>query len=116
MVAAISLQGVLAVEIVRGEVDADCYYDFLCKHLLPKLMPFNGHNEHSVIVQDNCAIHHVREVSDILHDAGVIVHYLPPYSPDYNPIEEAFTKVKLMMKAMEIEMELLDDIDTIVPC
>ena len=114
VIAAISLQGVLAIEIVRGGVDADCYYDFLCKQLLPKLMNFNGHNEHSVIVQDNCAIHHVYEVTTVLQDTGAIVHYLPPYSPDYNPIEEAFSKVKLMMKAMEVEMVLIDDIDTIV--
>ena len=51
-------------------------------------MPFDGQSEHCVVVQDNCAIHHVQEVNDALNDAGVIVQYLPPYSPDYNPIEE----------------------------
>ena len=114
VIAAISLQGILALQIVRGAVDADVYYTFVCKHLLPKLMPFDGQNEHCVVVQDNCAIHHVQEVTDTLHDAGVIAQYLPPYSPDYNPIEECFSKVKSMMKAMEVEMAFCDDIDTIV--
>ena len=48
----------------------------------------------SVFVLDNCAIHHVCEVQTMLEQVGVLVHYLPPYSPDFNPIEEAFSKVK----------------------
>ena len=107
--------GILALKNVRGAVDADVYYTFVCKYLLPKLMPLYGQSEHCVVVQDNCAIHHVQEVTDVLHDASVIVQYLPPYSPDYNPIEECFSKVKFMLKAMEVEMEFYDDIDTIIP-
>jgi len=52
---------------------------------------------------DNCSIHQVEEV-DVLKDAQVLTHSLPPYSPDYNPIELAFSKVKYMMKAMETEI------------
>ena len=37
-----------------------------------------------------------------------------PYSPDFNPLEEAFSKVKLIMKAMEVEMQIIEDIDTVV--
>ena len=44
---------------------------------MPKLMPFDGQNENSVVVQDNCTIHHLIEITDTLCDAGVIVHYLP---------------------------------------
>ena len=44
----------------------------------------------------------------------VLTHYLPPYSPDYNPIELAFSKVKYSLKAMEAEMQALQDIDTIL--
>ena len=54
-------------------------------------MPFDGFNPHSVVVLDNCAIHHVCEVQTMLEQVGVLVHYLPPYSPDF---EEAFSKVK----------------------
>jgi len=90
---AMSVQGILALHIVRGGVDADKYYDFLCRHL-QIFMPFDGDNEHSVVVLDNCSIHHVRGMDEILQDVGVIVQYLTPYSPDLNPIEEAFSKVK----------------------
>ena len=63
---------------------------------------------------DNCSIHQVEEVDEVLQDAQVLTHTLPPYSPDYNPIELAFSKVKYMMKALETEMLAVDDIDTII--
>ena len=49
----------------------------------------------------------------MIQEVGAIVHFLPPYSPDYNPIEEAFSKVKAEMKAMELEAQVLD-IETVV--
>ena len=76
-------------------------------------MPFDGKNENSVIVLD-CSVHHVDEVQRALSDCGVITHYLPPYSPDYNPIELAFSKVKYVIKSMEMEMQAIYDIETIV--
>ena len=73
------------------------FCDFVEKVLFPHLMPFDGVNPHSVIL-DNCSIHH--------NEIGAIVHFLPPYYPDYNPIEEAFSKVKAGMKAMEKEAQV----------
>ena len=63
---------------------------------------------------DNCSIHHVKETQNVLDDAGVITHYLPPYSPDYNPIELAFSKVKSSIKSMEAEKVAFDDIKLII--
>ena len=57
-------------------------------------MPFNGVNKHSVVVLDNCSVHHMEGVVAMIEEAGAIVHFLPPYSPDFNPIEETFAKVK----------------------
>ena len=113
-IAAISTRGLLALKIVRGGVDGDMFYDFVCTELLPKLMPFNGSNHNSVLLLDNCSIHHVPELQQVFRDAQVLTHYLPPYSPDYNPIELAFSKVKYLLKAMEAEMQALQDIDTIL--
>ena len=39
----------------------------------------------------------------MVYEVGALVHFLPPYSPDYNPIEEAFSKVKGQLKAMDID-------------
>ena len=81
-----STSGVLDCKVVRGKVDADVFYDFI--HTLPKLMPFNGHYPNSVVVLDNCAIHHVEEIAAAIESVGALVLYLPPYSPDFMPIEE----------------------------
>jgi transposase len=53
-------------------------------------------------VLDNCSIHHCAEVIETLKEIGVLVHFLPPYSPDLNPIEEAFSKVKTQLKSIDI--------------
>ena len=69
---------------------------------------------HSVVVLDNASIHHVDEVVKAIEDVGAIVHFLPPYSPDLNPVEEAFSKAKRMMQSLEQEMAEINDIETIV--
>ena len=40
-----------------------------------------------LVIMDNCSIHHVKETQTVVDDTGVVIHYLPPYSSDYNPIE-----------------------------
>ena len=125
--AAMSVNGIIALKIVQGSVDGDAFYDFVCT-LLPHLLPYDSHNQHSVIILDNCSIHHsviildncsihhVDEVDQVFKDTSALVHYLPPYSPDYNPIELAFSKVKYTLKAMETEMQELDDRNNCVAC
>ena len=49
---------------------------------------------------DNCSIHHVAHVTRLLQEIGVLVQWLPPYLPDFNPLEEAFSKVKLMQQSV----------------
>ena len=98
-IACLSVNGLLDVKTVKGTCTGDAFYDFVHTHLMPYLMPFNGVNPHSVVVLDNCSIHHVAGVKDMLEEVGVLVHYLPPYSPDLNPIEEAFSKVKYELRA-----------------
>ena len=54
---------------------------------------------------DNCSIHHTQEVVSLMEEVGVVVHFLPPYSPDLNPIEEVFSKVKFNIKYLERIMD-----------
>ena len=75
---------------------------------------FNGTNPNSVIVLDNCSVHHVAGAVQSMQQKGSLVQFLPPYSPDYNPIEFLFAKVKSILRAMETELSITADIETIV--
>ena len=77
-------------------------------------MPFNGINPHSVVVLDNCSIHHIPEVIASIHDVGALVLFLPPYSPDINPIEELFSKVKTTLKSAEFDMPHITDLQILL--
>ena len=86
----------------------DDFYKFVQAYLLPHLIPFNGVNPHSVVILDNCAIHHVVEISKSIEEVGALVIYLPPYSPDFIPIEETFSKMKSVLRYTEAEMTTTD--------
>ena len=112
-IAMMSMNGILDVDIVHGSVNGEVFCDFVEKFLVPHLLPYNGHNPHSVIILDNCSIHYCQDALQMIQQVGALVHFLPPYSPDYNPIEEAFSKPKSSMKAMEEEAQVMD-IDTVI--
>lgn len=57
-------------------------------------LPFNGFNPLSVVLLDNASIHHTTRPVELIQSVGALVHYLPPYSPDLNPIEEMFQKLR----------------------
>ena len=69
--------------------------------------PFPGKN--SVLVMDNAKIHHDEEMINLIERIGCKVLFLPPYSPDYNPIELAFSTLKAWFKGNKDFMELCPD-------
>ena len=77
-------------------------------------MSFNGTNPHSVVILDNAAIHHVESVVASLEGLAVLVHFLPPYSPDKNAIEECFAKVKCVMKENEVLLDAGEELETLI--
>ena len=85
---AISEEGLLAVELKHGTVNSDIFYDFIRGFVIPEMEPFDGSPKKSVIIMDNCTIHHVHHIKQLLDDAGILLFFLPPYSPDLNPIEK----------------------------
>ena len=88
----ISCQGILDFCTITGTTNGEKFLHYVQDCLIPHLQPFNGINAHSVVVLNNASVHHVPAVVDALQQAGVMVQYLPPYSPDLNPIELAFSK------------------------
>jgi transposase len=63
---------------------------------MPLCSPFPG--PMSVLVMDNARIHHGDEILELADRYGVRIEYLPPYSPDLNPIEEAFSQIKAFIR------------------
>ncbi len=113
-IAAISSDGLVDVELTTGSVNSDKFLDFVPGSLIPNVMPFDGCNSKSILILDNCSIHHVEAVTKVLHDAGILVIFLPPYSPDYNPIEEAFSFVEYYLKDYDEILQAVGDPFSIV--
>lgn len=111
-IAAISTDGLLGVELKTGTNNAESFADFVRGTLLPSMQPFDGSNSSSVAVMDNCTIHHAEHVKELFQQAGIPVIFLPPYSPDYNPIELTFSYVKYYLKDHDEELQLVPMCDT----
>lgn len=73
---------------VTGSVNVMVFEAYLEQALLPHLRPGR------IVVMDNLSAHKSERVRELIEGAGCEVLYLPPYSPDYNPIEEAFSEIK----------------------
>jgi hypothetical protein len=77
--------GIVLSRVFRGTTDSVVYEDFI-EQLLQHCGRWPG--PRSVIVMDNASFHHTDRLDQMCRDAGVKLVYLPPYSPDLNPIEE----------------------------
>ena len=77
-IAAISSDGLLSVELTYNSVDSDKFFDFIRGTLIPNMQPFDSSNTKSIVIMDNCSIHHVEPVKELLQDAGILLIFLPP--------------------------------------
>ena len=74
-----------------GGTTGQRFLEYLKDILIPTL------HKGDIVVMDNMRSHHVKEVAETLHAAGIELRYLPPYSPDMNPIEMLWSKVKALL-------------------
>ena len=93
MLGALSLTGLVAAMTVDGFTDGEVFLTFLREVLVPQLRPGQ------VLIMDNLKAHKVAGVAAACAAAGVRLLYLPPYSPDFSPIEECWSKVKAILRA-----------------
>jgi len=91
-IAILSLDGILAHYSIPGGFKTDDLMYFLKTFVVPVMHPFPHPN--SVLVIDNASIHHSEPVESLLRSHGIRILFLPPYSPTFNPIENAFSKLK----------------------
>lgn len=87
--------GVMHSRIFQGSTDGDVFEDFI-----KELLPLCGRwpEPSSVLVMDNASFHQVSSIKELCEDAGVILLFLSPYSPDLNPIEELFSQLKAFVR------------------
>ena len=107
--AAITVRGVEDFYLVEGLVDGHVFCEYVRNSLLPVLKPFNGSNRNSIVIMDNASIHHVDEVCQLILSSGALLWFLPPYSPDLNPIEECFHQVKSYIRSNSIVFHATSD-------
>jgi transposase len=88
MIAAVRLKGPQAPWLFAGSMDGELFLAWVQKGLAPVLQPDD------VVVLDNLSTHKVAGVQAAIEAAGARLEYLPPYSPDFNPIENMWSKVK----------------------
>ena len=98
VIAAMSTNGVEDFYIVEGSVNGEIFCEYLRNSLLPLLQPFNGTNSNSIVIIDNASIHHLDEACQLILNTGSLLWFLPPYSPDLNPIEQLFHQVKAFLR------------------
>lgn len=103
VLAALTLDGMLASMSIESPTDGDVFLAFLEQVLGPKLQP--GH----VVVLDNLSAHKVDGVRELIEGRGAQLLYLPPYSPDFNPIEQAWSKLKQLLRGAKAR--LLDQLE-----
>ena len=92
LLSVIGLQGVVASFVYEGGTDVPAMEAFVEGQLTKVLRPGD------ILVMDNLASHKSATVQQMLADIGVEVELLPPYSPDFNPIENMFSKMKAYLK------------------
>lgn len=92
IIGAISLDGLIARSTVRGGVGSREFRRFVEQRLVPVLRPGQ------IVCMDNLNAHKNKRVRELIEAAGASVLFLPPYSPDFNPIEAAWAKVKHLVR------------------
>jgi len=92
-VAALRHDRLTAPMVVDGPMNGDVFLAYVRHVLLPTLRPDD------IVVMDNLPSHKASSVRRAIESAGAQLAYLPPYSPDFNPIEQAYSKLKWLVRS-----------------
>jgi transposase len=90
--AGLRLSGMSAPMVLDGAMNGTVFLAYVEQVLVPELEPGD------IVVMDNLPAHKVTGVRQAIEGAGASLRYLPPYSPDFNPIEQAFSKLKAILR------------------
>jgi transposase len=113
LLAALSPAGLGAAMTLEGAANTDAFLAYLRELLCPTLQPGQ------LVILDNVSFHRADAVRELIEAVGCRVLFLPPYSPDFNPIEHAFSKIKALLRAAgartqaALEAAIADAVDAI---
>jgi transposase len=93
-IAAMTTRGMICSASFDGATDSELFVTFVCEALVPMLAAGQ------VVVMDNLPAHKSPEVDRLIESAGARLLRLPPYSPDFNPIEQAISKIKAVLRKL----------------
>ena len=115
LLGAVGVSGWVAAMTIESPTDGDVFLSFVEHVLCPSLQPGQ------IVVMDNLAAHKVDGVFELIQQAGASVFYLPPYSPDFNPIEKCWAQVKQRLRTLKarslpaLHIALQDALATLTP-
>ena len=95
LVAGIRLKGPCAPWLFEGAMDGEMFLAWVVQGLVPTLQ------KGDLVIMDNLATHKVWGVLEAIEEAGARLLYLPPYSPDFNPIENMWSKIKQILRSKD---------------
>ena len=87
--------------LFEGSINSDVVYAWLIHELIP-VLPMNA-----VVVMDNASFHKRADMLEAIEQSGCQLEYLPPYSPDFNPIEKKWSQVKAIRKRERCDVDAL---------
>ncbi len=99
MISSVRLDGSTACMVVDGATNKEVFLAYVQYILLPTLKPGD------IVVLDNLSAHKNQETRDLIESVGAELWFLPPYSPDLNPIEKMWSKIKAILRALKARTE-----------
>ena len=115
LIAALGLEGIRCSTVVDGAVNGDVFESFVEFVLVPELRPGD------VVIMDNLSSHKRQRPRELIESTGAELGFLPPYSPDLNPIEMVFSKIKQALGTLACRTQAIlwrsmqSVLDTITP-
>ncbi len=94
LIAALGLSGMRCSTVVDGAVNGDVFQAFVEHVLVPEL------ESGDIVVMDNLSSHKRVRIRELIEETGAELRFLPPYSPDMNPIEMVFSKIKQLLRTL----------------
>ena len=99
IISSLRLSGETESLVYKNSLTGDFFKQYLKEILCPSLKPGD------IVIMDNLSCHKVKGVRELIEGTGARLEYLPPYSPDLNPIEKMWSKIKVILRKMKCRSE-----------